>query len=253
MQGRRYWIENGNLTVAPKAGPSGAADEDLRLQRDGVVRVTTGDIGTEIKWSVFSPCFSSLYAAINWLPTAHAPFVLRYYLSGWFEEVHQEVSDAIRRLEEILAKSEIHIAQRTFVKQVEPSGAKTPSLLLESFLRAKPVEEFAVECIHDAHSNQYRVERVGPKSVMARIYGTVPASYPCKNGNSYDRTVSEAYNDVIVTGRPRYDHVLASLYTPDNTQHWLPYHRVIFPMQRRRGVDGVLVMTEVAEVGIRLI
>ncbi len=253
MNGRRYFIENGNLKVSPITTNLSQAEEDYRLHKEGVVRITTGEIGTEIKWSVFSPCFSSLFTALNWLPSVEGPFVLRYYLSGWFEEVHQSAPDTIFRLEEIIAKSEIHVSQRTIVKEMKPSDNVTPTLLHNSFLRETPVDEYAVSCVHDKFSNQFRVEKIGSKSVMARIYGTILASYPCKNGNSYDRTVSEAYNEVISSGKPRYDHVLASLYAPDNTQHWLPYHRVIFPHLRPDKTVGVSIMTEVAQVNIRLI
>ena len=233
--------------------PLSSSEEENRLYKEGVVRLTTGEMGIEIKWSVFSPCFSSLFTAMNWLPTAEGPFMLRYYLSGWFEEIHQTHETACLRIDQIIAKSDIHLTKRTFVREFNATDSSTPSVLREGFLRAAPIADHSIECVLDESSRQFRVERIGSKSAVARVYGTVLASFPCKNGNSYDRIVSEAYNDVIATGRPRYDQVIASMCAPDNTQHWLSYHRVIFPSSGLGNRASVSVMSEVADVGFRII
>jgi hypothetical protein len=253
MQGRRIWIENGKLCSGPNPADLTPADEERRLHREGFVRLTTGDIGTEIRWSVFSPCFASLFTAQEWLTSAKPPFMLRYYLSGWFEEVISTAELARRRIDEIISKSELHIAHHTFVKQMHPDSQPLPPLLQHSFDRSQPLDEYAVTCTLDRTSQQYRVSHIGPKSIIARVYGTTPASYPCKNGGSYDTRVSEAYAQVLDTGRPRYDHVLAAFRTPDNSVHWVPYQRLIFPVGGRASKDTVSVVSEIANVDIRII
>jgi hypothetical protein len=45
-----------------------AAKED-QFYQEGSVRLTTGDLGTEVKWVVNSPCVSSLFKAMQWLPS----------------------------------------------------------------------------------------------------------------------------------------------------------------------------------------
>ena len=39
-----------------------------------------------------------------------------------------------------------------------------------------------------------------PESLIARIWGVSPNSYPCLNGHSYDRAVTPEYFKVVTTG-----------------------------------------------------
>ena len=86
MLGRRYWVDAGKIGNFANDDATYSLIEERKRFDLGQVRLTTGDLGTEIKWHVQSPCHASLYAAIEWLATARAPFVLRFYVSGWFEE-----------------------------------------------------------------------------------------------------------------------------------------------------------------------
>ncbi|CAN0254607.1 unnamed protein product, partial [Phaeothamnion confervicola] len=67
MHGERFWIAGGRKLPASSIENVLDETEAERFNHDGAVRVTTGPLGTEIKWSVFSPCFGSLYYAIEWL------------------------------------------------------------------------------------------------------------------------------------------------------------------------------------------
>ena len=224
-----------------------------RFNHDGAVRVTTGPLGTEIKWSVFSPCFGSLYYAIEWLPSASLPIVLRFYLSGWFEETCFTAAHAINRIEQILAKSELHLTKRTFVEEFDPKGRLLPPMLQKTWHDHTVYPENSIDFIYDERSRNFQVDRVGSQSTIARLFGMSPVSYPYVRGGSYDDIVYEGYAHVLRSGKPRYDHVLAAMRMPDNVVRWLPYQRLIVPSKSGAAVPRVSVITEIADVDIRLI
>ncbi len=79
-----------------------------------------------------------------------------------------------------------------------------------------------------------------------------PVSYACRSGNSYDEVISEAYTDVLRTGKPRYDHVLAAMRMPDNVVRWMPYQRIVVPTRMGEKLMSVSVVAEIANVEIRI-
>lgn len=253
MNGQRFWIAGGRKL--PDSSIENVLDEveSERFNHDGAVRVTTGPLGTEIKWSVFSPCFASLYYILEWLPSARKPIVLRFYLSGWFEEVCTSVAQATNRIEQILSKSELHLTKRTFVEEFDPKGRMLSPMLQRTWHDHTVYPENSIDFIYDERSHNFQVDRVGSQSTMARLFGMSPNSYPYVRGGSYDDIVYEAYTHVLRSGKPRYDHVLAALRMPDNVVRWLPYQRLIVPNQSDAAVPRVSVITEIADVDIRLI
>ena len=91
--------------------------------------------------------------------------------------------------------------------------------------------ENSIDCVYDEQSHNFRVDRVGAQSTIAKFYGMSPVSYPYVSGSSYDDIVYEAYTHVLRSGKPRYDHVLAALRMPDNIVRWVPYQRIVVPRQ----------------------
>lgn len=238
---------------ASAAQPLDENAERDRFERIGGVRVTTGALGTEIKWSAFSPCFASLYHVLKWLPEATKPFVLRYYLCGWFEEFVDTVEEARDRIEQILAKSDLRITKRAFVREADKQYPTIPKVISNSLESGQIIPDVSIDCVLDERTQKFRVNRVGPQSLIARIYGVVPVTYPFVNGGSYDDIVCAAYKDVLDSGQPRYDHVLAAMRLPNNAIHWLPYQRLIVPKQGRASAPSVTVVTEIGNVDIRVV
>jgi hypothetical protein len=253
MQGQRYWIAGGNKL--PDSSIEHVLDgvEAERFNHDGAVRVTTGSLGTEIKWSVFSPCFASLFYVIEWLSAASLPIVLRFYLSGWFEETCFTVGQAINRIEQIIAKSELHLTRRTFVEEFDPKGKMLPPILQKTWADHTVSPENSIDCVYEEQSRNFRVDRIGSQSTIAKYYGMSPVSYACKSGNSYDEVVSEGYAQVLRSGKPRYDHVLAAMRMPDNIVRWVPYQRIVVPRRNSERLQIVSVVAEIANVEISLI
>ena len=114
------------------------------------------------------------------------------------------------------------------------------------------VRDFAIDCIFEEATGQFLVENIGPRSAVAKVYGTFPHSYPCQTASNYSQIVSEAYVQVMATGRPRHHHVLAAMRMPNNEVFWVPYRRMVLP-KVGGSRPGVTVVSEITPVDIKLI
>jgi hypothetical protein len=254
MRGQRFWIVDGRrLPHAARLDDLSLDAERSRFEHEGGVRVTTGLLGTEVKWSAFSPCFASLFHVMGWLPEATGPYLLRFYLCGWFEEKFDRVGDAINRIEEVISKSELRITRKAFVVEADAKARELPPMIKATWQKDVVIPDISIDCIVDPHTRKYRVNRVGPNSTIAKFWGVIPATYPFVNGGSYDEIVCAPYKDVLDTGKSRYDHVLAAMRMQNNSVHWLTYQRVIMRKNMDNGVPTVTIVTELAPVDINII
>jgi hypothetical protein len=234
MRGQRLWVHHGKLDPLLVQNAYSPEQEETLLQ-SGSVRLTTGDLGTEVKWVVNSPCVTSLFNAIQWLPTVRPPYILRFFAVGWFEEVYREAPAAVKRIEQVLARGDRHFTSRVFIKEAKELSGPIPAAMAEALQGQNISQEHSVDCSYDENSDLFRVDRVGIKSAIGRVWGTYTSSHPCQSVGSYGDPVNETYKEVLRSNKPRYDHVLAALRLPDNALHWVPYHRVVYP---RLDVDG---------------
>jgi hypothetical protein len=246
------WVEHGVMASEQAVGGEPIDRLHARRFEQGFVRVVSGPLGTEIKWMIGSPCTASVLRAVLQIAKSPPPYVLRFHLIGWFEEVYALASDAVHRMEDILARGDRYFPTRAFLREGNPLDADVPPVIRESIASLAPPEDFIVECTVDGVSSSFVVDKVGPKSAIGRVWGTLTSSYPCQPTSRYGDTVSEAYAEVLRTGVPRYHQVLAALRMPDNQIHWVPYHRVIFP-KHRSGGPAVAVLSQIAKVDIKVI
>lgn len=247
------WIYRGQ-PLAPHETLAHAATPDFDLlDRQGFVKITSSTSGTQIEWSVFAPNWASLYFAMEWLHTFPGPYNLKYYLSGWFDEKYNDVNAARNRIDIIIGKSDIHLTRHTFVSEADPHRANIPDLLKSALTEGEVNPNFGVDCVLDETSGKFSVERVGQKSEIARLWGMNPVSFPCLTGHSYDQVVSAAYRKVVLTDRPHYDHIIAAMSAPDATVFWCPYQRVILPHRFEGNRKGVMVISKIGPVDIKVI
>lgn len=252
MRGQRFWVHHG--LMEPKAALNTLEPlEEEKLLQSGSVRLTTGELGTEVKWVVNSPCVTSLFKSIQWISSARAPYILRFFAVGWFEEVYREPAAAINRIEHVLARGDRHFTGRVFIKEAMQDTGVVPEVMKEALLGQGISPDYSVDCAFDEQSNMFRVERVGTKSAIGRVWGTYTSSHPCQSAGSYGDPVNETYQDVLKNNKPRYDHVLAALRLPDNALHWVPYHRVVYPRRNEKGQLGVAVVSQIARVDIQVL
>ena len=252
-QGQRYWVDAGKIGTALSDNAVVSTADEKRNYENGHVRLTTGKLGTEIKWHVQSPCYASLFSTLEWLHSAKLPIILRFYVSGWFEEFHRTYESATRRLEDVVSRGDRHFTSKTMVKQFNLNEKPLPGLLTECIKKPSTALEYAIECSFENNTEQFTVQKIGPKSVINQVWGPFPSSFPCQSTSQYGQVVSEAYREVINTGRPRYDHVLAAMRMPDNVLFWVPYHRLVLPRHNPGGDPSVLVISELHQVDIKLI
>jgi hypothetical protein len=252
MRGQFFWIRAGRLDRANPVEIASPGQEERCLD-SGDVRIVTSEFGTEIKWKVQTPCISSLLRAVHFMQEAKPPFVLRFHAFGWFEEVYHEAWTAILRVEEILARGDRHFFSRAFVQEADPQTAQLSPVMQQALKDQVADEDYAVEATLDETTQSFVVERVGPKSAIGRVWGTITSTFPCQPTSKYGDAVSEAYERVLRTGKPHYDQVLAALRLPDNQIHWVPYHRVVLPKIRDQAAPGVTIVSEISPVEIKIL
>lgn len=251
---RTTWITHGRPTEDLSLIDGLDNEADILLQRHGAVKVSANDQrGTTVTWAVFAPNWSSLYFVMETLYLYPSPYRLQYFLAGWFSEDIEECRAARDRIHALMAKSDIHLLTRTFVKAAVPDAKSMPPLLQDAWSDRSVKPDYSIDCVHDENDDRYKVMRIGPNSPIAKAYGMMPVSYPCLNGGSYDQVVSEIYPKVIKTGEPYYGHVYAAMAFPNRQIRWVPYQRVVLPHLFPDGRPGVTVVSEVSPVDIQVV
>ncbi len=253
MDTQEYWIKDGAIIARPvKADGSNYTVKTL-FDSLNLIRLETGPLGTSLKWNMACANWSSLLFALNFVHTCTAPFTLRYFNSGWFEETHLSAKETGNRVEQLIFKSDIYFSQRAYSAVQIPDFKVMPTKLRAAMESGSTSDDESVVCSIDTTRQVSHVEQVGRNSLVASIWGVSPVSFPCMSGHSYDRVVSQSYFTAIATGRPVYDHVLAVMVKPDGEHHWLGYQRVIIPEARANGTRRhVRVISDMSPVNINL-
>jgi hypothetical protein len=204
---------------------------------------------------MFSANWSSLMFLSEFIMTCIGPVTLRYFNAGWFEETLETTIDARSRIEQLLIKSDVRLAERTYVTAFDPNPSVLPPKLRQALEGGgSGMDDNAITCSVDPDAETVNVESIGPDSLLGKIWGLSPVSFPCQTGHNYDRIVSRPYFQVVTSGRPYYDHVLAAMVRPDGEVGWIGYQRVIVPdLQPTGAVRRVRVISELSPVGIRLL
>jgi hypothetical protein len=244
-----HWIGNGRLQTAPEGISSAFAEKDL-LQRQGFVKIEEAEAGTTLRWSMFSANWSSLFYAAEWVHGAWGPFHLQYYSAGWFNERFDHAHAAADRIHHLIHKSDVHLSQTVYIRSAPESRKDVPPLLKRALRDNAADEDCSIDCTYDPSCQRFRVARVGRLSTIAKLWGINPVSYPCLIGHSYDHAVSRVYPEVSRSGTPHYDHIYAAMASANGDVVWVPYQRVVLPLNLGRSRKAVRVVTELAKVDI---
>jgi hypothetical protein len=244
-----HWISNGQAGPAPEAFASPAAERQL-LQRQGYVKIVENESGTTLRWSMFSANWSSLFFVAEWVHGSVGPFHLQYYSAGWFNERFDHAHTAAERIHHLINKSDVHLSQTVYIRSAPDARKDVPPLLSKVLRDMKADEECSIDCTYDPSSQRFRVARVSENSTIAKLWGVNPVSYPCLTGHSYDHAVSRIYPQVTRTGEPHHDHIYAAMASANGDVVWVPYQRVVLPLNLGRNRKAVRVVTELAKVDI---
>lgn len=252
MDGTEYWVVNGKVDTDPFSDTN-INDPETLMQRSGGVLVRTGRQGTVVRWAMFASNWASLFQIAETLSSMPGPYTFEFFLSGWFTQTVIDPVEAYLRLQDLIVKSDIHLRQKTFVKAMDSENLGSVSDLIgETLVDGRANPDSCVDCVYDPESGRFVVERIGAKSSLAKLYGMSPDSFPCLTGHSYDHIVSQAYKQSLKSERVVYDHVMAVFPVNDTVNKWMGYQRAIFPYSFSDGRKGVSVVTDFADVEIRL-
>ncbi len=251
MARRSIWIVNGAPQVAEIH--SDPAREWRLLDEQGAVRITSGPHGTELRWVVAAPHVLSLFAAKAMLEYLDGPFMLRFFSAGWFEERFGDVQEVRDRISALVMHADRHLTSRVFVEARDPESAGIPELLRHVFRDQAVAREQAVECCYEPEIGGFVVSHIGEHSAIGRIWGTAPSSFPCLATGAFGYSASQSYGRAVRERQPVYEQVIAALRFPDETLHWVPYHRVILPVETGPSRQSVMVACEYADVDFRVL
>jgi hypothetical protein len=248
------WIANGRLVAGPQGPGKALLSERVLLDRHHQVKVSISEDGTTVKWLAAAANWSSLHFAKEWIGNLRGPYTLNYYISGWFTETHAGVEEARDRIDQLIAKSDVHLSSRVYVKEFDPLAHPPPDSLRECLETGEVPQDSSIDCWIDDATGRVRVERIGSQSAIAKLWGISPVSAPCLSGTSYDSVVSRAYGHVLRTGKPHYDHIYAAMVGPDGEVSWIPYQRIVMrhPASRSRH-RLVSVVSELTPVEIAVV
>jgi hypothetical protein len=246
---RVHWVSNGRFRHAPEVTVPATGERHL-LQRHGFLKIVEDETGTTLRWSMFSANWSSLFFAAEWVHGARGPFHLQYYSAGWFNERYDHPHAAADRIRQLIQKSDVHLSQTVYIRSAPDTRKDVPPLLERALRDNAADEECSIDCAYDPSSQRFRVSRVGRQSTIAKLWGVNPVSYPCLTGHSYDQAVSRVYPQVSRTGEPHHDHIYAAMASAKGDVVWVPYQRVVLPLNQGRSRKGVRIVTELAKVDI---
>jgi hypothetical protein len=246
------WIKDGAFAVRPKKASGTEYQDKTLFDKYAMVRVITDTQGTHVQWNMACPNWSSLMLVTKLAAACAGPFKLRYFKAGWFSESYETAEETADRIDELIYKSDVHLNERAYTSQAATDHYLMPQNLRQIYDAGTAPDDKSILCEVEVERETTNVVHIGKNTLIAQIWGLSPNSYPCLNGHSFDRVVSSQYFKVVKTGRPYYDHVLASMVRPDGELHWMGYHRVILP-EFNTEKSKVRVVSETAPVDIRLL
>lgn len=248
------WVRDGAVVARPVKSDGTNYPDKVLLDQFNMVKVESQTSGSLVQWNMACANWSSVLFSINLISVCPAPIRIKYFNAGWFEEIADTSKLAADRIESLMFKSDIRFSQRAYLTEERPSLDKMPETLRSIMELGEVPDEQSILCRVDKDMGTTNVERIGEDSLLGRVWGLVPISYPAMSGHSYDRVVSQPYFHVLKSGKVHYDQVLASMVMPDGERQWFGYHRVIVPdFSPRSGDARVKVVCERAPVDIKLL
>lgn len=231
MSIQEFWVCEGRIVPRPFDEHGNPCSERNLLQQKNHVKIELNPKGVSMTWFMAVANWSSLYFVREWISAFEGPFELNFFNAGWFQESFETTRTAKRRIDTLMAKSDVRLSARVYTRDFHGSTISISDELVQLLKTGEPDVEKAIVCQVDAESGKVDVKSIGKKSLLAGIWGEAHTSYPCQTGHSYDKIVSKAYHRSLKENRPIYDQVLASMVKPNGYVHWIGYQRVIFPRQ----------------------
>ena len=247
-----WWIDEiGGSHFA--CGIDGSFDA-LYFRHLGLVRVAVFSTKIVIQWDIGKVSDVALAAVIERFSGCQlaVPVYLRYFYFGWITEQYSTPQAIIERIDRIQQFRSVELIRSTYIDEHDLSDIKNGTKLVadgyELWERTgghfdkTSQDELSAYIPHllifrpMPHDNELVFSYVGSKSTAARVYGPEWASSAhsmisneslAPMNRQYDNRVSAAYQDVLNTGEPRYDHVRALLHLDGSEPFWVSYERLL--------------------------
>lgn len=256
-----WWIDDGCLFPIDTRDnnlrdPFAETDDALPIHAMGMIHFRVHENPIEITWDVDRVKPSSMALVTDLLDGVASPrqVMLHYYKSGWAAELCTSLAAAADRIRTIASLAPAHLLAGTTVREVGLSAMPLTQLFrhgLMAWRTERSKEAFNETWIAD-HAMTFRPDGrqliydwIGPHAEAARFFG--PAwraaavgrpSDETLDDRTYDRQTSHAYRQVLASGVPRFDHVLASI--DYGRREWTAYHRLTLPCE-----DAVISLAKV--------
>ena len=131
MKRTEYYISAGRIVPTLDVARGESLSERMFLGKTKAVKVVV-ESGTTIKWHAAFADWSSLFFVKEHIFDLEGPYTLSYYLSGWFVEKYENVVDASNRIDQLIAKSDVHLSSRVYMRSFNPEGHELPEVLSQT-------------------------------------------------------------------------------------------------------------------------
>ncbi len=272
----RFFVDRGNWTQLDplRAGgnknyPFGERDRNTPYRQFKMVGLYLGPASIELSFDLDEVDTASLQSALDFLDTISSDrrrISLEFCKQGWFRESHGDVKSSLERIEQIMIYRDLPLASHTVVGRLDWASLDAAPPLLRacrSIWREKPGfaaltqaglgDRLVLMATDD--NGQPAFSEIGPDSAISHYFGSawrrqalgvpVGASLPDRK---YDRDTARGVLDVIESGEPRYDRILASIARPGQDREWAAYHRLQLPIDNQ--VVSVIQLVPPQELGI---
>jgi hypothetical protein len=252
MSTQELWIRDGRIVTHPLQRDGTKVAKRSLLDQQAMVAIAFDDSGTVLEWVMSRPNWSSLMVAQSLVTALTAPFTLKYFNAGWFTENFATAADVVQRIEALIFNSDVRLSDRAYTSESNMNSHKLANHVRTALETGTAHDVDSVICAVEPDGEFTRVEHVGEASLIGKIWGVQPNSFPFVSGNNYDRVVTPFYFKAARTGKAHHDHVLASMVRPDGERHWFAYHRAILP-EYHGAQKRVRVVSALAPVEIQLL
>ena len=247
-----WWIdETSNFHSACSVDRSFDA---LYYRHFGLVNVAVYPTNITIQWDIRNVSDDALAAVIERLSSCRLAVTvhLRFFYFGWATEQYSNPVAAIERIHRIQQFRSTYLIRSTYIDQHDLTDVKNGTKLVAHgydlwektggrFDKASQ-DELSAYIPHllifrpTLHGDELVFSYVGSKSTAARVGGpewaasvhnVVSNESLAPMNHEYDYQVSAAYQDVLKTKEPRYDHVRALLHFDGSEPFWISYERLL--------------------------
>ncbi len=248
-----WWLDRGIVLTLPEtSGVYPFSDLDLPFRTFGLMYVRHTKAGSLIKWDVEKANTISLAIILDYLIELTPPFRLEFYKSGWAFEDYRSPEETKIRIKELQNSRGSSIKSSVFVERRDIRQTHDMAPLIRKALEA-PLSEIRQHQLlyeYDAAKNTFVMIDAGPHAGLVQVMGedwmkkAIGTSTTPHQDSDYDRLVVPPYFEVLNSGLPYYDFVVASVSTPNEGVMWTPYQRIIQPLCSGPQPIGVTVTSQ---------